>query len=238
MRLLDTLDPGQASETDRLAEAVECRYVRAANTLEPFSFELRLIPPFGHDRVPYAILRLIPDVEISRTLRRLQPLVWTGSKHVATQVADVQIHHAGGVRAIDRRQDPFRTCQRTDLFHGKNHPCHRGDVAYKDDSRAQRERVIDPVHDIRRRLYRFGQLEFLDHHTVALRAQVPWMLSARVLLVAHQDFVPRLHVDAVGDVAVRLRRIPNERELIAVATHEFRQGITKLIPRAISPDRI
>ena len=59
-----------------------------------------------------------------------------------------------------------------------------------------------------------------------------------MLLVRHQHFVARLHVQSVGDVAVRFRRVAHQREFIARATHELRQRVAKFVPCSITPDRI
>ena len=64
------------------------------------------------------------------------------------------------------------------------------------------------------------------------------MLAARVLLVAYQDLVARLEVEAVRDVAVGLGRVAHEGQLVARAADELRERIPELVPRSVAPDRV
>jgi hypothetical protein len=59
-----------------------------------------------------------------------------------------------------------------------------------------------------------------------------------MLLVGHQYFVARLHVDAVGDVAVGLGAIAHQREFVSGASDERGQRVAIRVIRLVAPDGI
>src|SRR5882724_2229571 len=150
----------------------------------------------------------------------------------------VQLHHARDVRAIHGRENPFRTRQRAKLLRRQHHTRHRWNVAEKHYPRSRRDRVIKKIQHRSRIRHRLRQRHFFHHDPVAFRFQIPRMLTTGMLLVGHQHFFAGLHIQPIGDVAVGLRRVSQQREFIAIATYERRHRIAKLVPRRVPPDRI
>ena len=83
-----------------------------------------------------------------------------------------------------------------------------------------------------------GSVIFLHHDAIALGLQIPGMLAAGVLLIGHQHLVAGLHVDAIGNVAIRFRGVAQQGNLIALAADEGGQWVAKLVPGGVSPDWI
>ena len=111
-------------------------------------------------------------------------------------------------------------------------------MAEEQHTRPRRNRITDEIQHRRRVRHRLRQRDSLHYNPIPLCAQIPRVLASRMLLVGHQHFIARLHVQAVGDVTVRLRRVAHQRQFVARAAHELRQRIAKLIPRPVTPDRI
>src|SRR5260221_21297 len=86
--------------------------------------------------------------------------------------------------------------------------------------------------------HRLWQRDLFHRNAVALGTQIPGMLPAGMLLIGHQDFVTRFHIQPIRDVAVCFRGVAHQRDLIALAAHKRGQRITELVPRRIAPDRI
>src|SRR5258708_35181983 len=80
-----------------------------------------------------------------------------------------------------------------------------------------------------------GQCDFFDHDPIALSPELPWLLTAGMLLVGHQDFVARLHINAVSDIAVGLGSVTDQGNFVAMAAHKRSQGIAELVPCRVSP---
>src|SRR5579863_1739295 len=112
------------------------------------------------------------------------------------------------------------------------------DVAEKEHACARGDGVAEEIQHLRRVFHGAGKRDLLHHDAIALSLQIPWMLASWMLLVGHEHFVARLHVDAVGDVAVCLGRVAQKGDLIALAADEFRQRVAELVPGGVSPDRI
>ena len=162
----------------------------------------------------------------------------TGRIHIAAKFVDIEAHHADDVRAIDCGENALAACQSTELFRRKHNASRRGDVTEEHHSRARRDRIIKLIQHLRRVLHRFRQCDLLYHHAVTFRAKVPGVLAAGMLLIRHEHFVTRLHVNSVCDVAVRFRRVAEQGKLVALAAHECGQRIAKFIPGGIAPDGI
>src|SRR5437764_13167339 len=96
-----------------------------------------------------------------------------GRIEVASQVVDVELHHAGNMGAVKGRDNVFGAGQRGDLFGRQDHAGGGADMAYEDDAGARGDSVIDAVEDFRRILRRLGQLEFLYYNAISLGSQVP-----------------------------------------------------------------
>ena len=115
-------------------------------------------------------------------------------------------------------------------------------MADEQDARARRDCVIKQIHDLRGIFHGAGKRDLLDDDAVALGValglEIPGMFASGMLLVGHKDFVTRLHIDPIGDVAVRFRRIAEQRDLVPLAPHERGQRIPELVPGRVSPDGI
>ena len=59
-----------------------------------------------------------------------------------------------------------------------------------------------------------------------------------MLLVAHQDLIARLHLEAIGNVVVGFRGVADEGNLIPRGSYKGSQWITIFIPGSVAPDRI
>src|SRR5258705_13746761 len=59
-----------------------------------------------------------------------------------------------------------------------------------------------------------------------------------MFLVGHEDFVAGLEIQAIRDVAVSLRGVPQKGDLVAVATYKGSEWITELVPRSVSPNGV
>jgi hypothetical protein len=76
-------------------------------------------------------------------------------------------------------------------------------VAEEEHTRARRDRVVEEVQNLRGIFHGAGKRDLLHDDAVAFGFQVPRMFTSGMFLIGHEDFIPGLHVDAVGDVAVR-----------------------------------
>src|SRR5262249_24021694 len=95
--------------------------------------------------------------------------------------------------------------------------------------------VIKQVQDLRRVFHWFWKGHLLHDDAVALCAQVPGMLTARMVLVSNKHFVASLEIYAIGDVAVCFGGIAKQGNFVAIAADKRRQRIAELIPRGIAP---
>src|SRR3979490_1803173 len=111
MTLFDPVDTDVVGQLDRGPQSPQCRYIGTANALKSFGANLRIVPAFGRDRVPHPVNHFIADIEESRSLRRLKPLVQTGRIEIAPEVMEVETHHAGRVCAIGGGENAFTTGQ-------------------------------------------------------------------------------------------------------------------------------
>ena len=64
------------------------------------------------------------------------------------------------------------------------------------------------------------------------------MLTAGVLLIAHQHLVASFHIKTIGYVAVGLSGVAQHGNFVALAPHEGGQRVTKFIPCGVAPDGI
>ncbi len=105
----DPLHPDLIRQLHRGAQSPKGGHVGAADALETLCAQFRFIPARSDDGVPQPVDHLVADVEKPATLRRLQPFVRARGVHVAAQLVHIELHHADGMRAVDRRENPLRT---------------------------------------------------------------------------------------------------------------------------------
>src|SRR5262249_24511 len=147
--------------------------------LEALCLELWLVPAVSGDSVPHlSHNRFIAQIQKPGALRRLQPLVRGGCIEVASNVVDVQPHHAGNMGSVKRGADPLGAGQRGDLLHRQHYAGSGTDMADKNDARARRNSIVDAVENLRGVLGRFWYLEFLYDAPIPLGPQVPGLLPA------------------------------------------------------------
>src|SRR5580658_5226884 len=111
-------------------------------------------------------------------------------------------------------------------------------MAEEDDARPGSDGVVEKIENLGGVLYGEGQSDFLHHYAVALGLEVPGMDAAGMFLVGHEHFVARFQVGAIGNVAISFGGITEQGDLVATATDEGGQGIAKLVPGGISPNRV
>lgn len=111
-------------------------------------------------------------------------------------------------------------------------------MAEEKDTGARSDGVLEKSENRTGVWHRPGQSDFFYDDPVAFGAEIPGMLATGMLLVGHQDLVTGLEVNAVGDVAVRFRGVPEEGQFIAFATDKLRERIAKLVPRGVAPDGV
>jgi hypothetical protein len=91
----------------------------------------------------------------------------------------------GDVRSVDGGGDSFAASERADFFGRENDSCVGGDVAEEYYAGSRRDCFAEEIQDLLRILHRLWQSDFLYYDSVALGAQVKWMLAAGVLLIGH-----------------------------------------------------
>src|SRR5262252_9624317 len=145
MTFLDAVDSNLLGEVDGGAQTCESGDIGAADALEALGANFHVVPAFGGNCVPHAVNHFVAHIKEATAFGRLQPFVWAGGVHVATEVVQVEFHHAGDVRTVHGTQNAFRTSQCTKLFCGQNHASKRGDVAEEDDARLRCDCVAKKV---------------------------------------------------------------------------------------------
>ena len=105
--LLDAIHADLVGKFKGRTQSPEGGDIGTADPLEAFGTQFGFIPAFGRDCVPQAVDDFIPHIEEPRAFGRLQPLVGAGRVHVAAQIVQIQLHHAGDMRAVYCRQNSF-----------------------------------------------------------------------------------------------------------------------------------
>ena len=111
-------------------------------------------------------------------------------------------------------------------------------MAEKDDPRSRSDSVIKQFQHLSRVLHGLGQRDFLHYHSVTFGSEVPGLLAAGMFLIGHQDLFAWFHVNSVGDIAVGLGGVSQQRHFVAFAAYKCSQRITEFVPRSVAPDGI
>src|SRR6266849_10470980 len=170
MTLFNPVHPDVICQLDRCAQSPERGHVRTPDPLEAFCPNFYVVPAFGGDGVPHLIDHFVSDVEESRALRRLQPLVRTGRIEIAAQIVQIEAHHAGGVCAICGGENTFGPSQRTQLLNWQHDSGKGADMTEEQHPGSRGDGVAEKIQDLRGIFYRFRKRNFLYDDPVAFGA--------------------------------------------------------------------
>ncbi len=179
------------------------------------------VPPPAHDQRLEDGLDLAASVEERGALRSVHPLVAVAGVEVGAERAQVQDDLAGGVGAVDDRDDPALAGAPEEAGHRKDDRGGRGDVADREDLRPGRDRRPDRLDE------RVSGIDWDgDRPPHVTRAALgaderPGAVDGAVLVIGREHLVagpeayrPRHGVERGG-------RVREEREVVRVGAHEL-----------------
>ena len=187
-----------------------------------------------HERAD-PLLAVGADPEEGRALRRTHPLVQVAGVVRGAKAGDIQLHHAGRVRAVDQRVDPALRQRGNQLLHRQHQRRGRRDVVEHRQTGSRRDGAHHGRHHRIRRFERERNLRH-DHAGAAARRHVVKRVAhGVVLMVGGQQLVARLEAQRAQHRIDPGGGVGDERQVIGPGTDEGTQRGSGRVQRRLEP---
>jgi hypothetical protein len=176
----------------------------------------------GHERV-HAGLTVAPHVEEGRALGRAQPLVAVARVVGRAEGGQVELDHAGRVRAVDEHVDAAPLQSLDEARDGQHQARRARDVVDERQARGRRHPREQRFDDLFRIAQREGQRRAHDARAARLRHRVGRVAAGRVGRVGDEQLVAGAQLERAQHGVDAGRGVGHEDEVGRVGAHEGRQ---------------